>query len=123
MSNQKAFNERMEELVEELRSKESELAAKVSENQRLVVDCERLKEETNMYKGRCANLQRDVQVSQSYLQKVSSDNTSQNDQFNYMKERVKNLEGDLERAIREKTDAACEVRRLTQANEQIERSL
>jgi hypothetical protein len=40
-----------------------------------------------------------------------------------MKERVKNLEGDLERAIREKTDAACEVRRLTQANEQIERSL
>lgn len=123
MSNQKAFNERMEELVEELRSKESELAAKVSENQRLIVDCERLKEETNMYKGRCTNLQRDVQVSQSYLQKVSSDNTSQNDQFNYMKERVKNLEGDLERAIREKTDAACEVRRLTQANEQIERSL
>ena len=63
MSNQKAFNERMEELVEELRSKESELAAKVSENQRPVVDFERLKEETNMYKGRCANLQRDVQVS------------------------------------------------------------
>jgi mRNA-degrading endonuclease RelE of RelBE toxin-antitoxin system len=60
MSNQKAFNERMEKLVEELRSKESELAAKVSENQRLFVDCERLKEETNMYKGRCANLQRDV---------------------------------------------------------------
>jgi hypothetical protein len=50
----------MEKLVEELRSKESELAAKVSENQRLFVDCERLKEETNMYKGRCANLQRDV---------------------------------------------------------------
>jgi hypothetical protein len=29
----------------------------------------------------------------------------------------------LERALREKTDAACEVRRLTSANEQLEKQL
>ena len=33
------------------------------------------------------------------------DSNAQNDQFNYMKERVKNLEVDLEKNIREKTDA------------------
>ena len=36
---------------------------------------------------------------------------------------MRNLEGDLERALRDKTDAACEVRRLTTANEQLERQL
>ena len=36
---------------------------------------------------------------------------------------MRNLEGDLERALREKTDAACEVRRLTNANEQLEKQL
>ena len=40
-----------------------------------------------------------------------------------MRERVKTLEGDLDRALREKTDAACEVRRLSQANEQLERQI
>lgn len=40
-----------------------------------------------------------------------------------MKDRVRALESDLERAIRDKTDAACEVRRLTQANEQLEKAM
>lgn len=99
-------------MTSEVRSKEAELRAKEEENRQMAEACERLKEETNTYKGRCSNLQRDVQVSQSYLQKVSDDSNSQSEQFNYMKDRVRNLEGDLERALREKTDAACEVRRL-----------
>jgi hypothetical protein len=57
------------------------------------------------------------------MQKMSTDTTSQNDQVTFMRERVKNLEGDLDKALRDKTDAACEVRRLTQANEQLERQL
>jgi len=40
-----------------------------------------------------------------------------------MKDRVRNLETDLERALREKTDASCEVRRLTMANEQLDKNL
>ena len=84
---------------------------------------ERLKEETNAYKGRCVNLQRDVQVSQSYLQRVAEDTSSQGEQVGYMRERVRNLEGDLEKALREKTDAGCEVRRLNQAKEALEKQM
>lgn len=58
-----------------------------------------------MYRGRCATLSRDVELSQTYLTKMNVDSSSQGEQFNYMKDRVKNLESDLERAIREKTDA------------------
>jgi chromosome segregation ATPase len=73
LSNQKAFNEKMEELSAEVRAKTEELRAQQEQSRELVVQCERLKEEVNAYKGRCANLQRDVQVSQGYLEKVSSD--------------------------------------------------
>jgi chromosome segregation ATPase len=87
------------------------------------VDLERVKEECNQYRGKCSNLQRDIQVSQSYLQKMSTDTNSVNEQQSYLKDRVRNLEGDLERALREKTDAVCEVRRLSTAKEQLEKQL
>jgi hypothetical protein len=45
------------------------------------------------------------------------------DQTGYLKERVKVLESDLEVALREKTDANCEVKRLTQANEGLEKTI
>jgi hypothetical protein len=38
-----------------------------------------------------------------------------------MKDRVKILEQDLERAIREKTDAIYEAKRLQQANDSLEK--
>ncbi len=40
-----------------------------------------------------------------------------------MRERVRNLENDLEKALREKTDASCEVRRLGLANEALEKQI
>ena len=46
-----------------VRGKEEELLAKVRDNEEFALACERLKEELNMVKGKCANLQRDVQVS------------------------------------------------------------
>lgn len=70
-----------------------------------------------MYKGKCATLTRDVEFSQSYLSKVNTDNVSNNEQFNYLKERVRILEIDLEQAIRAKTDSNYEVKRLTNAHE------
>ncbi len=36
---------------------------------------------------------------------------------------MRSLEADLEQALRDKTDAACEVRRVTAAHETIEREL
>lgn len=113
----------MEELTREVRGKEEELLAKVRDNEGLALACERLKEELNMVKGKCANLQRDVQLSQGYLQKVAEDNSAHSDSLSFLKDRVRNLEGDLEVALREKTDAICEVKRLSQANEGLERAL
>jgi hypothetical protein len=57
-----------------------------------------------MYKGRCATLTRDVELSQNYLSKVNTDSYANNEQFNYFKDRVRVLELDLEQAIRAKTD-------------------
>ena len=113
----------MEELSAEVRAKGEELRAQQEEARAVTVQCERLKEEVNAYKGRCANLQRDVQVSQGYLEKVTVDSAGQTEQFGYLRDRVRSLEGDLERALRDKTDAACEAKRLQAANEGLERQL
>jgi hypothetical protein len=64
-----------------------------------------VREELNMYKGKCATLTRDIEIQQSYMSKVNSDTMGNNEQFSYLKERVRLLEGDLETAIRQKTDA------------------
>ena len=56
LSNQKAYAERMEQLTNDLRSKEDELLVKIKENESLQLACDQLKEENNTFKGRCANL-------------------------------------------------------------------
>lgn len=58
-----------------------------------------------MYKGRCATLSRDLELHQGFMMKANSEVAGSTEQFSYMKERVKLLEGDLETAIRQKTDA------------------
>jgi transcription elongation GreA/GreB family factor len=78
----------------------------------LETECMRLREETNMYKGKCANLARDMDIAQTYMDKVNSDHISEGDQFRFLKDRVRELEGDLEVAITEKTEALYEVKRL-----------
>lgn len=67
LSNTKAFNEKMEEITVELRAKEEAIERKTKENHELIEMCDRLKEEANTFKGRLGTLQRDFQVSQSYL--------------------------------------------------------
>lgn len=75
-------------------------------------DLSYLREELNLYKGKCASLARDLELSQSYMAKVQGSDLSTNEQFNYLKERVRALELDLETAIRAKTDAAYDAKRL-----------
>lgn len=38
-----------------------------------------MKEELNMYKGKCATLTRDIEMSQGYLNKVNSDSLNNNE--------------------------------------------
>ena len=82
-----------------------------------------MKEELNMYKGKCQNLSRDVELSQNYLSKVNNDSVNNNEQFNYLKDRVRVLEVDLEQAIRAKTDANYEAKRLQNNVEQLEKQI
>lgn len=123
MSNQKAFAEGMESLSKEVREKEAKLAELTSQNNNLLQETTYLKEELNMYKGKCTTLTRDVELSQSYLSKINTDNVTSNEQFNYLKDRVRVLELDLEQAIRAKTDANYEVKRLQNNIEQLEKAI
>ena len=54
---------------------------------------------------------------------MNSDSTNQQEQFAYLKERVRSLEFELERTIRDKTDALLEAKRLEQANATLEKEL
>jgi hypothetical protein len=57
------------------------------------------------------------------MQQTQTSNSQQSEQLAYLKERVRGLEGELENTLREKTDAACEVRRLTALQEGLEREM
>ncbi len=46
------------------------------------------------------------------MAKASSETNTSSEQVNYLKERVKSLETDLEKQIRERTDQQYEIRRL-----------
>ena len=76
-----------------------------------------------MYKGKCATLQRDSDLTQNYMNKVNNDSSSQQEQFAYMKERVRNLEHELEKTMREKTDFSMENKSLQLANNQLEKDM
>jgi len=62
-------------------------------------------------------------MQQSYLSKVNNDHLGNSEQFSYLKERVRLLESDLEAAIRQKTDAQFEVRKLTTNLETMEKNM
>jgi len=63
-----------------------------------------MKEEINLYKGRCANLQRDIELSSSAVNKLSNDSGSMGEQLGLYKNRIQQLEDDLARTREEKTD-------------------
>ena len=123
MSNQKAFNEKMEDIAQQIKIKDSELHQKQDQVAHMQQELDRLSEELNTQKGRNANLQRDLQVSTAFIQQTHSQTTQQSEHSTFLKERVRTLESDLEHALCEKTDAACEVRRLTTAVESMEREM
>lgn len=49
------------------------LSELIHENKNLVQDANLLKEELNLYKGKCATLSRDIEMQQTYLSKVNND--------------------------------------------------
>jgi len=54
-----------------------------------------MREELNLYKGRCANLSRDVELSSGAMHKLSADQGTMGDQMNLYKNRIAELEDEL----------------------------
>ena len=54
-----------------------------------------LTEQLNLYKGRCANLQRDVQLGSSTMERLNSDQGSMAGQIAHYKSRIQELEDKL----------------------------
>ena len=61
-------------------------------------------EELNLYKGRCANLQRDIQLSSTAVDRLNNDQGSMGAQLTHYKERVATVEAQLVQMQEEKTD-------------------
>ena len=76
-----------------------------------------------MYKGRCTNLARDVEMHYNEMHKLN-DNTNHHSQQNkILNERVGSLEHDIEEMRISRNNAQEEVRRLAQSNETLEKEL
>ena len=83
-------------------------------------DIYKLREEINLYKGRCSNLQRDIELQGSAMNKLSNDSGGLGEQLNLYKDRISQLEDELSRTKEEKTDQVYEIRRLTGEKEKLE---
>ena len=62
-----------------------------------------LREETNLYKGRCTNLQRDIELHTSAVNKLSTDQGNMGDQISLYKNRIQQMEDEQQRTIHEKS--------------------
>ncbi len=80
---------------------------------------ENMKEECNILKGKCVNMARDMEFSQNYMNKVSEDSSSHAEQYNHLRNRVSQLEQDLDQAIKDKNDSNYEVSRLAKEKEEL----
>ena len=75
-------------------------------------EIDRLKDELNLYKGRCQNLLRDIDMHSNAVHKMSTDSGAMGEQMMLYKERISQLEADLSKASTDRTDFAYEVKRL-----------
>ena len=76
-----------------------------------------------MYKGRCTNLQRDIELHTSAVNQLSTDQGSMGDQINLYKNRIQQMEDDQQRAVQEKSNLMFDVKRLTHEKENLESQL
>ena len=99
----------MDKEANELHSEMKQLKTEV---QRKDEEIFRNGEELNLYKGRCANLQRDIQMSSNTMNKLNLDQGSLGEQLNHFKNRVQELEDQLVEVQTEKNENFYEIKRL-----------
>ena len=82
-----------------------------------------LTEQLNLYKGRCANLQRDVQLGSSTMERLNSDQGSMAGQIAHYKSRIQELEDEKARAERARRRFESRNERLEQDKAEREKEL
>lgn len=122
-SNNRAFTEKLDLMQKDLREKD-ELIRKLKFDQQSQSDENRtLREENSLYRGRCANLQRDIEMQGGAMSKLGSDAGTLGEQVDLYKNRVSQLEQELARVSEERTDYIFDVKRLTSEKEKLEEAL
>ena len=101
----------------ELQKKDQEIVKLTLQVDELNMKNDALREETNLYKGRCTNLQRDIELHTSAVNKLSTDQGSMGDQINLYKNRITQMEEEQQRTIHEKSNLVFEVKKLTTEKE------
>lgn len=87
-SNNRAYAERLDQLDKEAQIKDADIVKLTQKVQELEINNDQLRNESNLYKGRCTNLQRDIELHTSAVNKLSTDQGSMGDQINLYKNRI-----------------------------------
>lgn len=113
----------MDYMQKEVRDKD-ELIRKLQFDQQTHGDESRtLREENSLYRGRCANLQRDIEMQGGAMSKLGSDAGTLGEQIELYKNRASRLEDELARVSEERTDYIFDVKRLTTEKGKLEEEL
>ena len=82
-----------------------------------------LREEISVYKGRCSNLARDVEMHYNEMHKLNNDSSSAGQQVRILQDRTQSLELDVETMRRISNEAQEEAHRIANQNQILEKEL
>ena len=84
---------------------------------------QQLNEELGVFKGRCTNMARDLEMHYNEMNKLNSDSNHSARQMQIYHERVQSLEKDIETMRMQRNEAQENVRQLCQQTEILEKEL
>ena len=122
-SNNAAITSKIEETNKLVKEKEAELATARDRLGQLEMENAQLREEVSVYKGRCTNLARDVEMHYNEMHRLNNDQSSAGQQVRILQERSAGLEQDVEQMRLQRNEAQEEARKVAHHNEILEREL
>ena len=79
-----------------MKEKDDELNSVKNRIGQLEMENAQLREESNVYKGRCTNLARDVEMHYNEMHRLNNDQSSSGQQVRILQDRTASLEQDVE---------------------------
>ena len=81
------------------------------------------REEISIYKGKCTNLAREVEMHYNQMNKFNNDQSTAGQQVQILQDRAQSLELDVETMRQQRNEAQEESRRVSHQNEILEKEL